>query len=250
MTPPHTAHRFKRRLLVMRSTPVRLSEFINEYRQELACSREEAAFASADLFRRLEASHPPLSTEACWVAEVLDHTALRSTAGLHIAKLIRYFELQALSKSKREPFISVEDASGAECRASDAAIYFSSSALTGLIEEHWGRDKTPGFIHREDLSKDQAGDTQAGEQEQLRLREIHTVQRLTGALVAMVTAAARQDEACRVILNSKLCEKDCAGKGPFAIAESLAFIADRLGISDFPDTDTVARYLPPKRKGA
>jgi len=250
MTRPHTAPRFKRRLLVMRSTPIRLSEFIDEYRQELACSREEAAFASADLFRRLEAIHPPLSTAACWVAEVLDHTALRSTGGLHIAKLIRYFELQALSKSKREPFISLEDALGAECRASDAAIYFSPSALTGLIEEHWGRAHAPAFIHSGDFYKKQAGDPQLAEREHLRTRELLTVQRLTGALVAMITTCANQEEARRVILNSKLCAKGGQNKGPFSAAESLAFIADRMGISDFPDTDTVAKYLPPKREDA
>ncbi|CDF86762.1 hypothetical protein PKB_5452 [Pseudomonas knackmussii B13] len=241
--------RYVRRHLVMRDTPVRLSEFVDEYRQELRCSREEAAFASADIFRPLMAGHTVLSVETCRVANVLDHEAHRDTGGLQAVRLIRYFELQALSKSKREPFILVEDDSGIELPVSDAAIYFSPSLLTRLIEEHLG-PQTPHFICNGDFYKKQGGDAPATEKEQLRLREIHTVQRLTGALVAMVAAAARQDEACRVILNSKICEKDSAGKGPYAIAESLAFIADRLGISDFPDTDTVARYLPLKRKGA
>jgi len=52
MTPPDSTRVFKRRLLVMRAEPVRLSEFVDEYRRELSSSREEAAFASADLFRR------------------------------------------------------------------------------------------------------------------------------------------------------------------------------------------------------
>ncbi len=249
MTNPQIAP-VKRRLLATRLEPLRLCDFIGGYRQELGCSHEEAAFASADIFRKIEATYPQLSANTCWAAEVLDQTARRSTHGPQTARLIRYFELQALSKSKREPFILVEDDLGVEFLASDAAVYFSPSALTRLIEEYWSRDQIPHFIHSDVSGSKQGSDTSSTGKAQLGVLEIHTVQRLTGALVAMVTAAARQDEARRVILNSKLCEKNCAGKGPYAIADSLAFIADRLGISGLPHTDTVASYLPQKRKGA
>ncbi len=248
MTPPDSTRVFKRRLLVMRAEPVRLSEFVDEYRRELSSSREEAAFASADLFRRFEAIHLSLRDEICWVAEVLDHTARRVTAGLQTGQLIRYFEQQALNKNKREPFVPVEGSSSKDSRASDAAIYFSPSALTGLIEEHWGRDRVPSFIYREHSSQDIAGESQAGEKLGLHSRELNSVHRLSGAFISMLIAAVREEESRRLILNSKICEKDAADKGQYAIAESLGFIADRLGIRDFPDTDTVARYLPSKRK--
>lgn len=240
------ADRFKRRLIVMRDSPIRLSNFIDEYRQELGCSRETAAFAAADLLRRLEARHSCLDTKTCWVAEVLDHAAQRSTSCLQTAKLIRYFELQSLSKSNREPFILVDDAPSAELRASDGAIYFSPSALTRLVEEHWGQAKTPKFIFDGDFYKKPGGNTPQAGREHLRTRELLTVKRLTGTLVAMITACANQEEARRVISNAKLCKKDGENKGPFSTAESLAFIADRLGLRDLPDTDTVAKYLPGK----
>ena len=249
MTSPQTTPS-KRRPLVTRCDPLRLCDFIGYYKQELGCSHEEAAFATADIFRRLETKNPQLSASTCWAAEVLDPTARRSTWGFQTARIVRYFELQALNKSKREPFILIEDDMGAEFLASDAAVYFSPSALTRLIKEYWSWDQIPYFIHSDVSGSMQGSDTSSTGKAQLGVLEIHTVQRLTGALVAMVTAAARQDEARRVILNSKLCEKNCAGKGPYAIADSLAFIADRLGISGLPHTDTVASYLPQKRKGA
>ncbi|WP_328994434.1 hypothetical protein [Pseudomonas aeruginosa] len=236
----------RRRVLVSRTTPIRLSDFIDHYRQELGCSREEAAFAAADIFRRLEDDQPSLNRQTCWVAEVLDDTAPRETGDLQTAKLTRYFELQALSKNKRESFICANASSGAELLASDAAIYFSSEALTRLIERKGGHP--PRFIYREELVKEQDVGAFQPSREHLRTKELLTVKRVTGTLIAMITAAASHEEARRVILNSNLCRKEDENKGPFSCAESLAFIADRLGLSDIPDTDTVAKSLPSKRE--
>ncbi|NWL76769.1 hypothetical protein DM872_07905 [Pseudomonas taiwanensis] len=248
MTSPQTAPA-QRRPLVTRFDPLRLCDFIGCYRQELGCSHEEAAFASADIFRKIETRYPQLSANTCWAAEVLDQTARRSTRGFQTARLIRYFELQALSKSKREPFILVEDDLGVEFLASDAAAYFSPPALTGLIEEYWSWDQIPRFIHADVSGNKQGDNAQPAAREHLRTRELLTVQRLTGALVAMLTACASQENARRTILNSTLCTKEGQKQGPFSTAEGLTYIADRLGISDFPDTDTVAKYLPPKQSG-
>ncbi|GLK90018.1 hypothetical protein [Pseudomonas turukhanskensis] len=245
--PSSQVTRSKRRLIVMRSSPIRLSDFIEHYRQELGCSREEAAFASADILRRLEPNHPQLNIEVCWVAEILDHTAQRETCGIQTARLIRFFELQALSKSKREAFVSLEDASGAELHASDAAVYFSPQALTRLIETNSSHEFVPKFIWAEELPKTQHSEIKAGARDHLRTRELLTVQRLTGALVKMIIGSAKQDEARRVILSSKLCGVADDKVKPFSTAESLTFIADRMGLSGFPDTDTVAKYLPNKQ---
>lgn len=249
MTNPQIAP-VKRRLLATRLEPLRLCDFIGGYRQELGCSHEEAAFASADIFRKIEATYPQLSANTCWAAEVLDQTARRSTHGPQTARLIRYFELQALSKSKREPFILVEDDLGVEFLASDAAVYFSPSALTRLIEEYWSRDQIPHFIHSDVSGSKQGDNAQPAAREHLKARELLTVQRLTGALLTMLTTCANQENARRTILSSTLCTKGAQKQGPFSAAQGLTYIADRLGISDFPDTDTVAKYLPPKQGDA
>lgn len=249
MTSPQTAP-IKRRPLVTRFDPLRLCDFIGYYKQELGCSHEEAAFASADIFRKIEVRYPQLGTKECWVGEVLDQTAQRSTLGLLTARLVRYFELQALSKSKREPFILAEDDLGEELLASDAAVYFSPSALTGLIEKYWSWDQIPRFIHSNVSGSKQSENAQPVAREHLKARELLTVQRLTGALMAMLTACANQENARRTILSSTLCTKGVQKQGPFSAAQGLTYIADRLGISDFPDTDTVAKYLPPKQDEA
>jgi len=249
MTNPQTAP-VKRRILVTRFDPLRLCDFIGGYRQELGCSHEEAAFASADIFRKIEARSSQLSADTCWAAEVLDQTARRNIRGVQTARLIMYFERQALSKSKREPFILIEDDLGGELLASDAAVYFSPSALTGLIEKYWSRDRIPRFIHS-DISGSKQGDSaQPAAREHLKARELLTVQRLTGALMAMLTTCANKENARRTILSSTLCTKGAQKQGPFSAAQGLTYIADRLGISDFPDTDTVAKYLPPKQDEA
>jgi len=249
MTSPQTAPS-KRRRLVTRFDPLRLCDFIGCYRQELGCSHEEAAFASADIFRKIEVRYPQLVTKACWVGEVLDQTARRSTRGLLTARLVRYFELQALSKSKREPFILVEDNMGAEFLASDSAVYFSSSELTQLIEEYWSWDQIPRFIHSDVSGSKQGDNSQPAAREHLKPLELVTVQRLTKALIAMLTTCAEQENARRTILSSTLCTKGSHKQGHFSAAQGLTFIADRLGISDFPDTDTVAKYLPRKQDEA
>ncbi|MCF7203087.1 hypothetical protein [Pseudomonas oligotrophica] len=246
MTSPQAAP-IKRRPLVTRCDPLRLCDFIGYYRQELGCSDEEAAFATADIFRRLETKYPQLSANTCWAAEVLDPTARRSSRGFQTARIVRYFELQALSKSKREPFILIEDDLDEECRASDAAVYFSPSVLTRLIEEYWGWDQIPRFIHSDVSGSKQGENAQPVARAHLNTRELLTVQRLTGALMAMLTASANQESARRTILNSTLCSKGVQNQGPFSAAQGLTYIADRLGISDFPDTDTVAKYLPTKQ---
>lgn len=237
---------FMRRLLVFNKVPIQLCDFIDHYRQELGCSREEAAFASADILRRLETSHQRLNIEACWIAEVLDHSVPRSSCELHISRLIRYFELQALSKSKREPFILAEDTMGAEFRASDSAIYFSPSALTRLIEASSGQAKTPKFIYLGEVVKDQGNEAKPATREHLNVKELVTVKRLTGELIKMIIASARDEKARRFIMSSTLYKKADAGKGPYSTADGLAHIASQLGLSDLPDQDTMAKYLPDK----
>lgn len=249
MTSPQTAPS-KRRPLVTRFDPLRLCDFIGYYRQELGCNHEEAAFATADIFRRLETKNPQLSASTCWAAEVLDPTARRSTWGFQTARIVRYFELQALNKSKREPFILIEDDMGAELLASDAAVYFSPSALTRLLEEYWSWDQIPHFIHSDISGSKQSENAQPVARAHLNTKELLTVQRLTGALMAMLTASANQESARRTILNSTLCTKGVQNQGPFSAAQGLTYIADRLGISDLPNTDTLAKYLPPKQNEA
>ncbi|MGE6794013.1 hypothetical protein ACQKFS_18550 [Pseudomonas guineae] len=249
MTSPQTTP-IKRRPLVTRFDPLRLCDFIGYYRQELGCSHEEAAFATADIFRKIETKYPQLSANTCWAAEVLDPTARRSTRGFQTAKIVRYFELQALGKTKREPFILADDDLDEELLASDAAVYFSPSALTGLIEEYWSWDQIPRFIHSYVSGSKQSENAQPVAREHLKARELLTVQRLTRALIAMLTTCAEQENARRTILSSTLCTKGVQKQGPFSAAQGLTYIADRLGISDFPDTDTVAKYLPPKQDEA